>query len=254
MRLGQLARKLSISQSNVVEFLTRNNIPIETDSNARISDEHTTLVIQHFNPALLLAEPEKESITNELITPVPEEERQEKIQQEDKQEIAIETTSPQIETAEEKIELIKASKAELPGLKVLGKIELPEFKKKEEPKITEGESVEPPPPPIEVPTPSRRISRPEPRKNFRDKREQPWKNPLEAKREREAREAEQRRREQIEIEKELRTKHYQQKVKKGSQPTRSFKKVDEPLEEIVNDDRPTPRTWLGKFMRWLSTP
>jgi hypothetical protein len=253
MRLGQLARKLSLSQAEVVEFLSRKNIQIEADSNARISDEQTTLVIQHFNPSLLLVEVEKEIVVAEIITPVLEAEKSEEIRHEESREIPAEITPSQTEITEEKIELIKASKAELPGLKVLGKIELPETKKKEDPKILEGESVESQPP-AEAPPPPRRISRSEPRKNFRDKREQQWKNPIEAKREREAREAEEKRREQIEIDKELRTKHYQQKVKKSSQPTRSVKKVDEPLEEMVNDDRPIPRTWLGKFMRWLSTP
>jgi hypothetical protein len=253
MRLGQLARKLSLSQTDVLEFLSRKNIHIEGDSNARISDEHTTLVIQHFNPALLLAEPEKEIVVPEIVPPVAESKKSEEIKQEEIREIPSDLTPSQIETVDEKVELIKASKAELPGLKVLGKIELPETKKKEEPKISEGESAEAQPT-TEAPPPPRRISRPEPRKNFRDNREQQWKNPIEAKREREAREAEEKRREQIEIDKELRTKHYQQKVKKSSQPTRSVKKVDEPLEEMVNDDRPIPRTWLGKFMRWLSTP
>jgi hypothetical protein len=259
MRLGQLARKLSISQSDVLEFLSRNNIQLEADSNTRVTDADSMLVIRHFNPSLLIEEKEEQLPVTQTHTEEPKPIEHAEVKTENlefaSQPLIEPTPFVSGESTEEKIELIKAFKAELPGLKVLGKIDLPEPKKKEEAKNEEVESVDNNSNAPASPSIPKRSPRQDQRKKFENKKEERWKNPLEAKREREAKEAEQNRREQIKIEKELRTKHYNQKVKKTYQPTRAVKKVDEPLEEMSEaDERPVPRTWFGKFWRWLSTP
>ncbi len=259
MRLGQLARKLEIRSSEIVEFLSRNNIQIEDGSNTRVEDDHTKLVIGHFNPALLieqeitetveaqievveLAEPEKEatiSITEENINPQP----------------VLETLPEVIEqsSSENVIEIIKAPKTELPGLKVLGKIELPEPKKKEVIKPAE-EGVS------ENQIESLRSNR-TPRQERRParnntKRDEQWKNPIALQREREAREAQEKRKAQLELEKEKRMVHYLKKVKKAEQPVRTARLEN---EEKLNQSGPkqiekAPRTWIGKIIRWFSTP
>ena len=53
MRLGQLARKISIRQSDMVDFLVKSGVSIVNDSNARLEDEHVQSIIQHFAPSFL---------------------------------------------------------------------------------------------------------------------------------------------------------------------------------------------------------
>lgn len=148
----------------------------------------------------------------------------------------------------QKIELIKAPKVELTGLKVLGKIELPEPKKKEPSPLpnTAGENngTEPP----AKARPEYRKAQPRRERSF-----QSDKNPIALQREREAREAEKRRQEERERQKQKRTEYYQKRVK-AAPPTKRVRMVDEPLEELSAAElAEPPKTWWGKFMRWLNT-
>src|SRR5689334_19628909 len=115
MRLGQLARKLSLRPAQIVEFLSQHNIQIEDNSNTRIEDQHAELVVNHFAPGTFqqveLADEPEETAPVEAELPV------------------IVTDSSEQTTIEP--EVIRVQKIELSGLKVLGKIELPEPKKKE---------------------------------------------------------------------------------------------------------------------------
>jgi len=259
MRLGQLARKLEIRPVEIVEFLSRNNIIIEDGSNTRVEDDHTALIIRHFNPALLTEKEEapeaieRKEVEPTQIIPIPE------IPVESvTEETTISESTPAIDedsSAEDEdisaeiVEVIKAPKAELPGLKVLGKIELPEQKKKETAKSVEIEPGEN--------QPESRTARQErrPVKNNYNKREENWKNPIALQREREAREAEEKRKAQLELEKEKRMVHYLKKVKKAEQPAKSRKSDYEETEEVsLRKEEAPPRTWLGKFLKWLSTP
>lgn len=67
----------------------------------------------------------------------------------------------------------------------------------------------------------------------------------------EAREAERKKKEKAEREKERRTSHYYSKVR--SVPTKAVRKVEEQtvVEEI--DTKEPPKTIFGKFLRWLTT-
>ena len=258
MRLAQLARKLAIRPTEIVEFLTEHNIQIENESNTRLADDHVAMIMQKFAPARaaevaaeLVREKESElevntlreaTITNE--SPIPEETN------------LAEPISTENEPQPEKIEVIKAPKVELSGLKVLGKIELPEPKKKEtQPPAEEVAGDQPQKEESAAqtsPDPERRKQenrRPYP--NKRESGDRPKINPIALQREREALEAEKRRRAQAEQEKEKRTQHYLKKMKVVA-PTKSAKLIKEEVEEMT-PLAPVPKTWWGKFMRWLNT-
>ena len=75
MRLAQLARKLTIRPTVIVDFLTQHNIQIEDGSNTRLADDHVALIMQKFAPARA-AEIAAELVIEkeiELKTSIPEE-------------------------------------------------------------------------------------------------------------------------------------------------------------------------------------
>ncbi|HET9055191.1 MAG TPA: hypothetical protein VFM90_13515, partial [Cyclobacteriaceae bacterium] len=185
MRLGQLARKLSLRPSQLVDLLTLNNIPTEEGSNTRLADEHTLLIVQHFAPGSLeeimqpvedVAEPESLPVAEAVISTEPDQ------SPEPVEEPVTHSEEPPVPSGEEQpeSEVIRVQKIALSGLKVLGKIDLPEPKKKE-PRM-EDET------PGEEPSKTRR----NPPKSKHPKREQrnprTWRNPVEAQRNRETRE------------------------------------------------------------------
>ena len=241
MRLAQLARKLSIKSSAIVEFLAQNQIAIQEASNTRVEDDFVKLVVKHFAPSLLeevSSQPDEEEIekkeTPSVAVPV------EVSYVEDQTELVEEAENPE---PVEVVEVIKAPKIELSGLKVLGKIELPEAKKKE------------------ATTPSTDVTPEEnilmvPKSKFKERRpveQREYKNPISAARDREAKETERKRKEQLRIEKELKTLRYLNKVKK-SQPTKAARFVKEQVDEMSMElERPKPKTVIGKFLRWLKT-
>ncbi len=255
MRLAQLARKLAIRPIEIVEFLTKQQIVIDNDSNTRLEDEHVALVMQKFAPARaaevaaeLASEKEQEVEVEPAKEIVAEAEKTFEIQ------VKVESTTAPSES--EKPEVIKAPKVELSGLKVLGKIELPEPKKKEPQPIGEQPTEQTPPaegtPEITINREKPQLRNRKPQADRRNKTDQrPRVNPIALQREREALEAEKRRREKAEQDKEKRTQHYLKKVKVVA-PTKSVRMVNEEVEEM-KPLAPTPTTWWGKFMKWLNT-
>ncbi len=248
MRLAQLARKLTIRPTVIVDFLTQHNILIEDGSNTRLEDDHVALIMQKFAPtraAEIAAELVIEKET-ELKTAIPEEK------------VEVITQSAVIEnipfsfeeSLPEKIEVIKAPKVELSGLKVLGKIDLPEPKKKEVEPIDDQPQVD-----QTIPAEVEKKPRQENRKPYTNRNEssspRPGKNPIALEREQNALEAEKKKRTQLKHEKEKRTQHYLSKVKVVA-PTKSIKLVKEEVEELT-PSAPVPKTLWGKFMRWLNT-
>lgn len=251
MRLAQLARKLAIRPTEIVEFLTEHNLQIEDGSNTRLEDDHVNLIMQKFAPsraAEVAAElaTEKETI---IETPVIKE-TADIITLPTSAESNLALTTSANESTADKIEVIKAPKVELSGLKVVGKIELPEPKKKEpQPESDQPLKVETTP--IETEKKPRQENRkPHPgRKETNDQHLR--KNPIAQQRERDALEVEKRRRAKMESEKEKRTQHYLNKVKVAT-PTKSVKLMKEEVEEMVAL-APVPKTWWGRFMKWLNT-
>jgi hypothetical protein len=265
MRVGQLARKLGISPTELINFLTSAGIQTPEASNTKLSPDHLQVAIKHFDP------------TGKLEASLQEENRQEENKEDIKEEIvaageplfaAQESSiveaglqvepSPAVEetlnieegVSDNKIEVIKAPKVELAGLKVLGKIELPE-KKKKEPPVVENTTDDAAPPTTEQSTLPRRSPRDRnPRhQGARNNREASRKNPMAVKREQEASEAERKREEEAKLEKERRTQHYLSKVK--SVPTKPARLIREDVVELRADQTKTPTTWLGKFWKWF---
>lgn len=255
MRLGQLARKLALRPSQIVDYLaTQQVFPVE-GSNARLSDEVTERVIQHFAPERL-----SEILTTEEKNPepvsIPEsiEETRAITKAVEKMEVAAIEPSTVAEASAVKPEVIKAPKVELTGLKVLGKIELEETKKK--PSLTPESEHEVEPPKDEIPAIGKKQKRTE-RKEYPQRKEtlkqRVDRNPIAEQRERMAREEEENRKAKAERDKEKRTQYYLQRVKTGT-PTKAVKMVSEPVESFsMKEVGPVPKTWWGKFMRWLNT-
>jgi len=239
MRLGQLSRKLSVRTSDIVEYLSTKGIQLDNDSNMRLDDEHVMLIVQHFAPGLSAEESidvrqepdgqEKEPEENKGVSFAP----------------PVESIATAQQEGEEEIQdaVIKAPKIELSGLKILGKIDLPERKKKETPSDT-GQSVPQDAAAIE------KQKRSDGRRSLRgDQRKGTRKNPIALQREQEAAEAEKKRQERAQQQKEKRTQNYLRRVKAAA-PTKSARLVEEPTEELLKiEERPT--TLLGRFLRWL---
>ncbi len=245
MRLGQLARKLAVRPSQIVVFLSTKQIYLEEGSNARLEDTHVSTIVNYFAPERLN---EILKISIEAAAPIVESSAV--VEVVEVKELIEQTPVPElaINFEEEKIEVIKAPKVELTGLKVLGKIDLPEPKKKE--------TIELDKPDGEQATEEKVRPRPSTKRsntNSRDRQpsEKPWKNPIALQREREAREADEKRRESLEREKEKRRQHYLGKVKTG-QPTKATRLYDEQAEEAPVIKSAPPKTLWGKFMKWLN--
>jgi hypothetical protein len=203
MRLGQLSRKLGISTSQIISFLAAKDITIGEDSNTKIEDEHVQWVTKKYAPELI--EAVAVTISEEKVQPI----------------VVIEPTTIEVaesiiaeannespsSEAEQLRELIKAPKIELSGLKVLGKIEIPEKKKKE----TTSDAMASEAPSDETErkvNPDRR-----PNINRREYEERPRKNPVALQREHEEREVEKKRQAELLRAKEKKAQHYQSKVK-----------------------------------------
>ena len=129
-------------------------------------------------------------------------------------------------------------------MKVVGKIELPEPKKKEEaPKNDTADSGE-------TPKEGR-----EPRKAFdsqRRRQQRPEKNPITLQREREAKEAQKKREEDRIRDKEKKTQNYLKNYK-AAPPTKAAKLVKEDVVEMTQQElAEPPKTIFGKIIRWLT--
>ena len=245
MRLGQLARKLALRQSQIVEFLADQNIPLDESSNTRLEDDQVILIMKHFAPdseetvaASDTVEPPVAEVEPGLSLPTGVEDK------------SGEDLSPPSQVEEVKAEVIKAPKVELSGLKVVGKIDLPEIKKKDPPAAAES--------PVENPGEVKKNALPVGKKASPYKKEKPEqrpvrKNPIALQRERETQEAERKRQEKAKQEKEQRTKNYYNKVR-ASAPTKRIKMVEDPTTEMSAAElKQVPRTWIGKFINWLKT-
>ncbi len=242
MRLGQLARKLSLRPSQLVDFLATKQINLEEGSNARLQDDHVTAIVTYFAPERL-QEIVTQSKAEEVVVEVTPEVIPEPVEIKEEMEVQIENIQPE---EPQEIELIKAPKVELTGLKVLGKIELPEPKKKEistQPESTEEQEQE-------EKIKSRPAKRNAPSRTDRQPNQKEWKNPIAVQREREAREAEEKRKDALEREKEKKRMHYLSKVK--TEPTKAVRVYDEPKEVKAKVVVAPPKTLWGKFIKWLN--
>jgi hypothetical protein len=246
MRLVQLSRKLALKPSDIQGFLANIYPGAEIGQNSRLTDEQVLQVVRHFDPTkegtILNEAPVQEPVEPAAEVSIVEEPAQQPKSTEEAV-VAVTAEAEPVEEAplETTPEVIRVQKQELPGLRVLGKIELKEPKKKES---TDG--------PVE-PAESAEARPVRPARPAR--REQPqqrtWRNPLEVQRQREIEEREERRRQQLEQEKARKTQKYLKKVK--SAPTKPVRRQEETVIESQVEVKPVPRTWLGKLARWLTT-
>lgn len=250
MRLAQLARKISVKPSDITEFLADNNIQIENNSNTKIADDHVVLVINHFAP---------EMVTKEEVTTAESEISINESSEQNVEDISViidEVQTPDdIKTSEgivEVPEVIKPIKVELPGLKVVGKIDLPEPKKKELKPLDENTDEAEIPKSDETTSVKTRFESRNRARHRQDLDRRPRKNPIALQREREEREALKRKLEQKEKQKELRTQRYLKKVSgkvAAPKPVRKNRRNDD--YEVLTDFEEKPKTVLGKILNWF---
>lgn len=237
MRLVQLARKLGVTQNEIIRFLSNQGIDIGQSGNVKVADEHIQLIYSHFgHPVEETVEEEtmdktateplilsSQTISETIETPQTEqaeaidenkdeEERPAEVRAEETEDIAKEKDK------QEKVEVIRAKKIKLEGIKVLGKIDLPEPPKKEE-STDESEDQ-----PKSEPRGGRR-------KDFKDRKSQKRQNPkrrksesYEQKLKRQEREAERKKREREKKLKEKKKRFYEEQVK-SVQPEKVKKKA-----------------------------
>ncbi|MCP4456876.1 MAG: hypothetical protein GY816_02445 [Cytophagales bacterium] len=284
MRLGQLARKYDVSLQEIISYLKEAEPTIgEVRSNSKLDEQTELLVMTHFDlsldlPLESLEEPSKEILEEEqkLVEPevteeivaiekvvetkepvdVPLDQIEEiPLQREEldlpKAEVEIETDRllELLEMEDTSVDLskvtrIKSPKKELEGLKVVGKIDLPEPKKRS----------------VEIDDQLEDI---EHQKNQRHKRQQLSNEDresrrLKAKKKKEEYDIrlEQRRKEKERKEKKtLKEAHYRQKIQqaKATKPKLKDKVQEHHTSLEVIEQSPKPKRFFGKVWKWLNT-
>ncbi|MEQ8363391.1 MAG: hypothetical protein RH948_11020 [Cyclobacteriaceae bacterium] len=255
MRLAQLARKIGVKPSEIATFLASKNLPIEDSSNAKVAEDQLEVVLMEYAPNLLSSAEVDESIevleekTESILVPAPTD---------IKEDVKLDEPSGDLDKLSEVIlenddaivkEVIKPVLVELPGLKVVGKIDLPEPKKNEEVNSSGDKEVT-----DEENQPAKEIiERPRRRKNVnRENERRPRKNSIALQREREAREALRRKQEEKEREKEMRTQRYLKKVKNYTPAPQPIKKNKHEEEyEVYTAEAEKPRSFFGKILNWF---
>ena len=228
MRLGQLARHIAISPSEILDFLQSRGFACEVGTNARLSEEQIRTVLQKFSPERI----------GEVVTLVAEEDKPET---DDTNSQTLGDSGVDAVPSPESAETIRAPKIELQGLKVVGKIELPEPRKKQA-----DRAPEPP------------VGHQEKSKSYKGREQRPqrtWINPLEKQRMREAREAEERKRKLAEQRKEVRTAAYLSRQEKIKANSRAKQKANSKIEEAIREVRvkkPKPSSFFGRLWHWLT--
>jgi len=279
MRLGQLARKHDVPSQDIITYLNEIEPTLDANPNSKLNEETTTLVANRFELRLetapeTLVEEVSEKMEDdvkleetEMIEEAPVLEIEEPVDHlPDEKEVLLPepTDQDQQEEADEAIETnkllelldaegdsidlskitrIKASKKKLEGLKVVGKIDLPEPKN-----ISDGENGELKSKPKAESSRRKRLVSDEELETRR----------LRAKKKKEEYDGRQEKR-RIEKEekqrKELKESHYRQKLQQPKSKPKNKNKKPTPsavAPEIV-EQPPKPKTSFGKFWRWLNT-
>lgn len=251
MRLIQLARELNISPGVLEDHLRASGSNTDINSNIRLDETTVIQLVEALAPARLKEfQGRQQRLTSEaqaaaLVT--AEAAPAEPVQPSADEVTVREELSADVQSDAVVLpDIIRAPKVELPGLKVVGKIELPEPPKKPEPQqpATEEASA----------TDQRRgYSRSDRgQAGRRERRPQRDDNPIARERERQQRLAEKKRQEEIRRKKELRARAYEQSQARRQAAAGSKKKksaTSNGQEEVV---RPRPKTFFGRFWRWLA--
>jgi len=246
MRLGQAARKFETSTDKLVNLLAKHFRTVNDHPNIKLTDEE----VAFFEATFLIKADEAVDASQSPATSEPEKAVKETPIAEPEEVEAtpqfVESLRPQVFTLEDEftektksLEKFKAEKPELEGLKVVGKIELPE-----------------PKPKVEKETKEKETRRQKPTRN-----RQPRGNSLAEQRKREERIAKRKKIEAEQREKELKRKYYEEQVKAKLQAQtqkKKKKKVQEPVQEQVKKQH-RPRlqpakkaTGLKRIWLWLN--
>jgi len=298
-----MARKFGVTQGEIVRYLTGKNIRVEEGSNVKLGESQIRLLYAHFAPGESFEDrsspPEGTSVVPLNATPSPTALSMMPISDvaslPSDEIVTIDSQSsfpgesnvavmpeeqpaplPSDASSASQSETIRASKIELAGLRVVGKIELPEPRKKDVSQPLPEGSVEPlvdetvlpaeQPKSSEASQPIKELTGVDrPRRKMEDRRrgdergprrnqgrdQRPGGNPIAAQREREQQEELERRKEKAAQDKERKTQNYNKRVK-HSPPTKAMRLVEEPVEELNADALgDEPKTWLGKLIKWL---
>jgi len=145
MRLGQVARKLNVGISTIVESLSKKGFEVENNPNSKINMEQFNMLAKEFKSSamekeeashLSIGKRHHETFTIEAESDAKEEKKPEPAQEAKAPEAPKPQPKPE-EPKEEKIEKVPVEAPKLQGIKVLGKIDLSakkETDKKEEKK------------------------------------------------------------------------------------------------------------------------
>lgn len=286
MRLGQLSRKLQVKTAEIIDFLqSEYDVVINNHPNSKVPEELLALLEDHFKKDIVLesaAELENAIIEeHEVVLDVPKTEtpNDSEIQEsplEELEKVVIIENSPNYnnDIVEDEAELniidgvIKAPKIEFAGVKVVGKIELPE-KTIEAPTDTLIEEVSPIDPNNDIEnseeqvnaepiTPEqvekKRKSRPSKtsqseRKDRHRRNDQPLLTPEEQRRIK-LKEAQKQKLEAQKAKKENRRETYSQELKPAKNNSSSQKK-----KKIISNKTPKkqkPTSLWGRFIYWLN--
>ncbi|MCC5922944.1 MAG: hypothetical protein JJT77_04080 [Crocinitomicaceae bacterium] len=283
MRLGQLARKLDISTSEIVKFSASElGVEVLHHPNTKVPDEVVARIEKHFEIKVDDAEEKVDLVeqpTEDRIAPEIEEERIENLEIiESKEEEIHDAVEPLVAMSEDneaiplRLEdgVIKAPKIELPKPKVVGKIELPEPKieEKQEEVVAESENIdedltlsavehnETAVKENDAITEKPRTERNKKRKSNRNSRGEKRKAEVltyeeEIRRKKEA--YEKQRAEEIAAEKERKKRNYEQLMQKKKQEAGEPKRTKK--QQIANKTKELkekPTTLWGKFLYWLN--
>lgn len=289
MRLGQLARQVGISQKEIVSFLIKEkNIELKVHPNVKVEDELANLVIETYTR---IEEPEA---TEKIIESIPEDSTGIDDDKSASKDVEPETTEvkeyvqgEEFIRPEGPIEKVETEIPQLEGIKVVGKIDLPQFHKEEpapdkdpenSPENPTDETQEENDETIVLPNATPLFNKRPTRKPRKEKTK-----PVKAKKrvisedDRKKKELERTERQRLAMKKakkeEARKKHlelvksYENKQKPKSNPKKNTKSVA--IEELKNAASQTslghqvsnspnkpkkePKTFIGKIWRWMNT-
>ncbi len=289
MRLGQLARRLEINAKDVVTFLEKEHaINITNHPNSKIPDSVLDAVLDNFKPSpieemnkALSDESTAEHVNivdnpeNDLQTNQPETQKvtEEQASENHTTTLSLETQVENEEEEESKPEseekeeeeiplnivdgVIKAPKVEIGGIKVIGKIELPEPKKIDDTEVESEENTintdlsAKDEDKVETDKPVNKPSKTKPKQTHPSltKKKRPSKEELEARRIAKAEKEKQQEAERLKAKKRA---HYQEQlaIQQAGKPKAKKKPAPRNKKNKKKADRPTS-LW-GKFIYWLN--
>lgn len=259
MRLGQLSRKLEVKSDDIIKVLKDNFREVSNHPNIKIQEDELEYLLSHFGKDKVEASEEQTSEVQTEATQKVEEDTEEELQESSDQPVFVESPRPKVITLENEfnertsdLESFRVEKPELEGLKVLGKIELPEPKPKAEvkentPKEAKGDRT------INERGAKRRYQKDSRRKNSKDRR-----TPAEQ-RKREEYLAEKRKKAEEQKLKELKKKHYEENVKAKieAKPKKKKKKfvqqqATQSSSKITQSQKSASKNPVVRFWKWLN--